>query len=147
MGSSASRVASTVRDYARALVRLELEIPRSVLAPSLDRTAGFVWSGIRRRLRKRHPEAGPGEVETALEYLADKGLVARVHDEWRVTPRRAQLYRWTRLATTETLIRFADEAVRCAGPDCRKKIVGKKFCSERCHHRGVHLVMAVGGAA
>lgn len=146
MPSSPARVASTVLDYARAIIRLELEHPRSVLSDT-GRTAGFVWAGIRRRLRKLQPEAGPGEVETALEYLADKGLVARAHDEWRVSPRRAQLYRWTKLATSATLARFADEAVRCGGPDCGERVAGRRYCSERCHNRAVHLTARMAGGA
>lgn len=146
MSSSKARVASTVLDLARALVRLEIEHPHSVLSGHY-RTASFVWFGVARRYRKHHPEAGPGEIETALEYLASKGLVDRSHDEWEVSARRPQRYRWSRLATPESLARFADEAVRCAGPDCRVKVKGYRYCSERCHGRAIHLAEQMGGTA
>ncbi len=129
----------TVADAARDLLRLELASP-SVLLTAVWRSPSDV---LRMLLgRDRHPELRHIEtVDSALDYLAEQGLAVRAREEWEVSPSRPQRYRWSRLATPETLKRWSEPAGRCERPGCGRKAAGGKsrFCCQRCRERAARL--------
>ena len=139
------RESPTVSQLATALVRLELSQRMTVLRADEPRTAGTVrvWCG--RRLGVS-PLPDTGEVEMALDWLADRGLVRRSREEWEVSPANPQGYRWSKLATEDALKRFVDGGVKkCAWRKCRAVLEGGqphgRFCSNRCanrHHHDIH---------
>jgi hypothetical protein len=92
-------------ERAAELVLLDLAEPSAVLAPHGGRwrRASSVESSVRGRVAPfRH---GAGEIETALDYLAARGLVATLYAE--DEPRCPQQYRWSKVATRERLEAWA----------------------------------------
>lgn len=119
----------TVSDLARELVRLHLRTPLH-----MERRTS---SAVCLMLREAAPSKALSEsstVETVLDHLADKGLVTRTLEEWEVSVRTPQTYRWSRLATPEALGRFVAERKVCRASGCTNATEGM-FCSSTCSTR------------
>ncbi len=128
----------TVSDAATDLVRLEQELPGSVLGSDW-RTAGQVARALRGRNRSRELDDF-GTVASALEFLALRGIATSELEEWEVRASRPQRYRRARTATPEALERFANPSVPCAGPGCDSRVSGKsRHCSKRCRDNSARL--------
>ncbi len=119
------------------LLRLELASPCSVLQSS----AGLwtLGSTVERRIGPKLPgRTQPGEVEMALEWLAAKGLVETRMPEALVDRGVPQSYRWSPLATRETMQRWAGRAAPveklCAhcGKPLPQSVQRMVYCDWRC---------------
>lgn len=160
-GRKASYRDATPLDNARALVRDELrrsdEGEAELLSSSAWRHIGTVKILVYRDERSVTPRSRD-DIEVALEYLVEKGLVEAEVPEGAVSETRPQTYRWARSATSEALRRFvatngrdlptprvaADDALRCAAPGCRNERLGGTalYCSQTCNQRAFRLRQA-----
>lgn len=139
----------SVSQIACALVSLELR-GTPVLTPQ-GRSAGTVWVACRASLSEDRHDVTSGEVEMALEYLADQGLVARIREEWECSPAKPQGYRWSKLADGARLKRFLSSYERrCSGVDCHERMPHGQphgaYCSKRCQRKASALGKVVKGA-
>ncbi len=124
----------TSTELAQAVARLELSATPTLMLHTYL-TAGQVFARVR-------PHIAPGgkdqrfdrhDLETALDVLAARGLVSLEREEWETTAARPQRYRWSRLATVESLERFTATERRCERQSCGKRIDRDvRFCSKTC---------------
>lgn len=139
----------SVSQIACALVSLELR-GTPVLTPQ-GRSAGTVWVTCRASLSEDRHDVTSGEVEMALEYLADQGLATRIREEWECSPAKPQGYRWSKLADGSRLKRFLSSYERrCSGVDCHERMPHGQphgaYCSKRCQRKASALGKVVKGA-
>lgn len=144
-GSQSPYTTLNPTERAAELVAAELERPGTILWRTDWRRAAQVHIANAHRLQALLP----GQIETALDMLAIRGLVQARHDDDDLGPCLPQSYRWSPHATTERLQAYAappkraEVEGRCHGPDCDSAAPeGLLYCSRTCGVRAAKAAKA-----
>lgn len=95
----------TVLEFAQELLRIEASKDASIFHQWTR--PGLVLVMNRKNI-KTPALRELGSVESAMEMLADRGLLRREREEWEVSPVKPQRYQWSRSFSSDAVRRFLE---------------------------------------